>query len=211
MAGAAKKAADLAGQLADAVEVEPWARSPVRVCQAAAAKVIGAQARLYGADGANKPVDLLLGLTAGLWTRPRIAPNPELDAINALSRFGRNLPTNAIDPVLELVGPLLAAGRALTPETAELLIQLYWAVPGLRGDLAAVWESAIPARKCGRSALRQSTFLVLVTTFVYLKLAPEIARDHVNYLYSLVRPASEWIACSDAGRPADRFARGPAR
>jgi hypothetical protein len=138
MAGAAKKAADLAQQLPSLAGVEPWARSPVRACQAAAAQVIGAQAPLYGKDRAAEPVQLLLGLTAGLWIRPRLAPHPELDAINALSRFGRDLPASAVDPVLGLIEPLQAAVRAVTPEIAVLLIQLYWAVPARRGDLAAV-------------------------------------------------------------------------
>jgi hypothetical protein len=138
MAGAAKKAADLAGQFAAPEEMDPWARSPVRVRQAAAAQVIGAQARLYEPAAAEKVVHLLLGLTGGLWTSLRIQPHPPLDAVNALSRFGGNLPASAVDPVLELLEPCLTAGGVLSPETVNLLIQLYWAVPSRRDDLAAV-------------------------------------------------------------------------
>ncbi|HET9898892.1 MAG TPA: hypothetical protein VFQ44_28545, partial [Streptosporangiaceae bacterium] len=79
-----------------------------------------------------------LGLTSGVWTAPRIAPNPALDAVNALSKFGRSLPASAVNPVLELVRPWLAADGMLIPEVVELLIQLYWAVPTRRGDLAEV-------------------------------------------------------------------------
>jgi hypothetical protein len=50
-------------------------------------------------------VHLLLGLTADLWTSPRIAPHPALDAVNALCRFGRDLPASAVDPLLALVEP----------------------------------------------------------------------------------------------------------
>jgi hypothetical protein len=100
--------------------------------------VIGAQARLYDAAAAETTAHLLLGLTAGLWTSPRIAPNPSLDAVKALSQFGINLPASALEPVLELVKPRLAAGGVLFPETVDLLIQLYWAVPGHRDDLAEV-------------------------------------------------------------------------
>jgi hypothetical protein len=138
MAGTGGKAADLAGNLTAPVEVEPWARSPARACQAASAQVMGAQARLYRAAAADQPVHLLLGLTSGLWTELRIQPHPALDAVNALSRFGRDLRASAVDPVLELVAPRLEADGALTPEVAELLIQLYWAVPDRREDLAAV-------------------------------------------------------------------------
>jgi hypothetical protein len=138
MAGAAGKAANVARRVTSVVEVEPWARSPARACRAAAAQVIGSQARLYGSAAAGRPVHLLLAMTAELWTRPRIVPHPELDAVQALSRFGRDLPASAVDPVLELVEPRLAGGGALTLETAELLIQLYWAVPDRREDLASV-------------------------------------------------------------------------
>jgi len=143
MAGAGRKAADMARRLGALQQVEGWARSPARACQAAAAKVIGAQARLYDAATAETMVHLLLGLTAGLWTSPLIAPNPSLDAVNALRQFGTNLPANAVDPVLELVRPQLAAGGALRTETVDLLIQLYWAVPGRRDDIADVIGSQL--------------------------------------------------------------------
>ena len=143
MAGAGGKAADIARRLGALQQMEGWARSPARACQAAAAQVIGAQARLYDAATAETMVHLLLGLTAALWTSPRIAPNPSLDAVNALSQFGSNLPATAVDPILELVRPRLAAGGVLFPETVNLLIQLYWAVPGRRDDLAEVIESQL--------------------------------------------------------------------
>ena len=138
VAGAGGKAADMARRLDALQQVDRWARSPARTCQAAAAQVIGAQARLYDAAAAETTVHLLLGLTAGLWTSPRIAPNPSLDAVKALSQFGIDLPDSAVEPVLELVKPRLAAGGALFPETVDLLIQLYWALPGRRDDLAEV-------------------------------------------------------------------------
>jgi len=138
VAGAGGKAANLAMNLGILQAMEGWARSPVRACQAAAARVIGAQARLYDAATAETMVHLLLGLTPGVWTSPRIAPNPALDAVNALSKFGRSLPVSAVDPVLELVRPRLAVGGVLIPEVAELLIQLYWAAPTRREDLAEV-------------------------------------------------------------------------
>jgi len=138
MAGAAKKAASLAAQLTNPVQVEPWAVLPARACRAAAAHVIGAQARLYGPAASGTPVHLLLGLTADLWTSPHIAPHPALDAVNALCRFGRDLPASAVDPVLALLEPRLALGGALTLETTELLIQLYWAVADRRDDLAEI-------------------------------------------------------------------------
>ena len=138
MAGAAGKAAALAGKLTELADMSRWARSPARARQAAAAQVIGAQARLYGTEAARSTVQQLLGLTADLWTSPNIQPHPAHDAVNALSRFGNNLPADALDPVLELLDPRIAAGGALTAETGGLLIQLYWAVPDRRHDLATV-------------------------------------------------------------------------
>ena len=63
--------------------------------------------------------------------------------MKALSQFGSNLPATAVDPVLELVRSRLAAGGVLFPETVDLLIQLYWAVPGRRDDLAEVIGSQL--------------------------------------------------------------------
>jgi len=138
MAGAAQKAADLAGRLTEPADMSRWTRSPARARQVAAAQVIGAQARLYGSAAAGPAVQQLLGLAAEVWTSSNIQPHPAFDAIKALSRFGRNLPADAVDPVLKLLDPRIAAGGALTPDTAELLIQLYWAVPDRRHDLARV-------------------------------------------------------------------------
>ena len=143
MAGAASKAAEHAMPATEALDVGPWVTSPVRARRAAAAQVIGAQARLYGAAAAERAVHQLLALTAGLWKSLRIAPNPALDAVNALCNFGRDLPASAVDPVLELLDPLLSAGSALTPETVNLVVQLYWAVPGRRDDLALLIGSQL--------------------------------------------------------------------
>ena len=143
VAGAASKAAEHAASSTVPLNMDPWVESPARARQAASAQVIGAQARLYGAVAAEKVVHQLLALTAGLWNSPRIAPNPALDAVNALCRFGSDLPASAVDPILQLLDPLLSAGGALTPETVNLLIQLYWAVPGRRGDLAVIIGSQL--------------------------------------------------------------------
>jgi hypothetical protein len=136
--GTADKAAAIAASNTQPVDASPWARSPARACQATAAQVIGAQAQSYGAADAEDAVHLLLGLTGELWTTRRIAPDPSIDAVIALSRFGIDLPDSAVDPVLSILRPHLAAGGALTPETVDLVIQLYWAVPGRRKDLTAV-------------------------------------------------------------------------
>ena len=141
--GVADKAASVAAHATIMVDAGPWARSQARACQAAAAQVIGAQARLYGRDASEEPVHLLLGLTGELWTTRRIAPDPSVDAVKALSRFGVNLPGSAVDPVLSVLQLHLAGGGALTPEAADLLIQLYWAVPARREDLAEVIGSQL--------------------------------------------------------------------
>jgi hypothetical protein len=83
----------------------------------------------------------LLALTAGLLNLRRIAPNPALDAVNALCRFGSDLPASAVDPVLELLAPILSAGSALTSETVNLLIQLYWAVAAMISPRSPVLSS----------------------------------------------------------------------
>jgi hypothetical protein len=143
MAGIAGKAAEHAASVTTPVDMSPWTTSSVRARQSAAAQVIGAQARMYGAAAAETVVHQLLALTAGLWTSMRIAPTPALDSVNALCRFGIDLPASAVDPVLYLLAPVFAAGNPLTPETVDLIIQLYWAVPGRRDDLAEIIESQL--------------------------------------------------------------------
>jgi hypothetical protein len=138
MAGSADKAGEHAPACSDRLDMSPFVVSPARHCQAAAARVIGAQASLYTGGALEDAVHSLIGLAGGLWNSLRLAPNPALDAVNALCRFGRRIPASAVDPVLELLGPALAPGQTLQPETVSLLIQAYWAVPARRGDLAAV-------------------------------------------------------------------------
>lgn len=137
-AGSADKAGRHAAACPARLDMGPWAASPARHRQAAAARVIGAQARHYAGADLERAVRDLLSLAAGTWSPLRIEPNPPLDAVTALCRFGRCLPASAVDPVLELLAPSLAPGRSLQPETTSLLIQVYWAVPGRRDDLAAV-------------------------------------------------------------------------
>ena len=141
--GTADKAAAAAASATVPVDARPWAMSPARACQAAAAQVMGAQARSYGAKAAEEPVNLLLGMTGELWTTRRIAPDPSVDAVKALSQFGIDLPQSAVDPVLGILQPHLAADGGLTPETVDLVIQLYWAVPDRREDLGAVIGSQL--------------------------------------------------------------------
>jgi hypothetical protein len=138
MAGAADKAARHAPSCTALLDMTPWAASPTRHRQAAAARVIGAQASLYRGERLESAMHQLLGLAAEIWGSLRVAPNPAFDAVNALCRFGGNLPGSAVDPVVELLAPALAPGRTLLPETVSLLIQVYWAAPGRRGDLAAI-------------------------------------------------------------------------
>jgi hypothetical protein len=147
IAGAGAKAAALAAQMPGPADTGRWAASPARARQAAAAQVMGAQARLYDDAGTADAVRVLLRLAAGFWTARRVEPVPELDAVNALTRFGGRLPASAVDPVLALLEPRLASGDALTSVTAGLLVTLYQAVPGRRADLAGVigQQLALPA------------------------------------------------------------------
>lgn len=137
-AGDASKAAALANEIPVRLPVEPWAASAARAPQAAAARVIGCQARLYPPEEAERATRILLQLAAGLWAAPIMVPAPQLEAVKALARFGRSLPPSAVDPVLALLEPRLSDGGTLSEETADLLMQLYWAVPGRRADLAPV-------------------------------------------------------------------------
>ena len=99
---------------------------------------LGVQSRLYSGAGLERAVHQLLALAANIWDSLRIAPHPALDAVNAPCRFGRYLPASAVDPVLAILAPALQPGNTLAPETVSLLIQVYWAVPGRRDDLAAI-------------------------------------------------------------------------
>ena len=159
MAGVGAKAAALAGELPVPTGAGRWARSPVRARQAAAAQVIGAQARLYGDTDAADAVRVLLGLADGLWTARALEPAPELAAVHALTRFGSSLPASAVDPVLALLEPRLASGDALTSAAAGLLVTAYRAVPGRRGELGGVIGQQLALPGCPGSLWEAVTAL----------------------------------------------------
>ena len=125
-------------QLPAPVDIGRWARSPARARQAAAAQVIGAQARLYARRRRRGSRARAARPGRRVLDRAARGADPELDAVNALTRFGSSLPASAVDPILTLLEPRLASGDALTSATADLLITLYQAVPGRRGDLGGV-------------------------------------------------------------------------
>ena len=138
MAGEADKAARHAATCGTLLDMTPWLTSPARRLQSAAARVVGEQSSLYRSDGRERVVHQLIAIAGGIWDSLRIAPNPALDAVNALCRFGRYLPASAAEPILAVLAPALEPGQTLAPETLSLLIQVYWAVPDRRDSLAAI-------------------------------------------------------------------------
>ena len=138
IAGEASKAVSGASQLGEALDLEHWLHSPSRRRRAAAICVLGAQARLQPPQNVAAAVHTLIDLTAGLWQTSRVQPHPELDALNALAEFGVALPDSAVEPILALLATPLNDGSTLVTEAANLLAQLYWALPYRRAELAPV-------------------------------------------------------------------------
>ncbi|MFJ3644475.1 hypothetical protein [Streptomyces murinus] len=134
--GAAQKAARVAGELQELVDVRGWLRSPIRGCVAAAVQVLDAQEALITDADAISSVSSLVEVATGLWTSQPVRPHPERDAVKALSKFAFRLPASEVGSVLSLLEP---ATRQITPyngEAAELLVNLFHFVEERRDDIA---------------------------------------------------------------------------
>ncbi|MEU0061064.1 hypothetical protein ABZ035_32530, partial [Streptomyces sp. NPDC006334] len=134
--GAAKKAAQLAGEMQELVEVGVWLRSPVRRCVAAAVQVVEAQEALISNADADATVSSLVEVAKGLWNAPAVRPHPELDALKAIRKFSFRLPTSAVDTVLALLAPAISQETRYNREAAELLINMLHYVEDRRDDIA---------------------------------------------------------------------------
>ncbi|MFH8894381.1 hypothetical protein [Streptomyces sp. NPDC017949] len=134
--GAAKKAAQLAGEMQELVEVGFWLRSPVRRCVAAAVQVVEAQEALIGSADADATVTSLVEVAKGLWRSPAVRPHPELDALKAIRSFSFRLPDSAVGTVLALLSPAISQETRYNGEAAELLVNMLHSVENRRDDIA---------------------------------------------------------------------------
>jgi hypothetical protein len=136
IAGRSEKAAKLAAECSNLVDVTRWATSPLRRRRAAAIQVIGAQSSLVLDSDVEGAIQILLHNAEGLWTTSLISPTPELDAIRAIAKFGVRIPSFAIDAILEMSTPALSQSTSVSHEIANLLVQSYWSVEVRRADIA---------------------------------------------------------------------------
>lgn len=105
---------------------------------AAAASVIGVQATSYSDDRVEEIVARLLDGTRYFWKNLTIMGScPELEAVKSICRFGRRLPGAAVDPILEIAQPVLDKNLRGGDSIVALLVELYYAVPERRRDIAA--------------------------------------------------------------------------
>jgi hypothetical protein len=96
---------------------------------------------------------------------------------------------------------LAAITKSADPLSAETSLTVIFNNPDLSGT-GGLWRRTLrdlrfrdtyaQVRQIGLEAI---TFLVLVTTLVYLDLAPEIAWDHVSYLHELTGPRPRESPC----------------
>ncbi|MEU9313743.1 hypothetical protein [Streptomyces sp. NPDC048256] len=134
--GAAKKAAQIAGEMQELVDVGFWLRSPVRRSVAAAVQVVEAQEALISNADAGATVSSLVEVAKGLWNAPAARPHPELDALKAIKKFSFRLPASAVDSVLALLAPAISQETRYNGEAAELLINMLHYVEDRRDDIA---------------------------------------------------------------------------
>ncbi|MER5347143.1 hypothetical protein ABT030_44070 [Streptomyces mirabilis] len=135
-AGAAEKAADLAGSLTETVDVQAWLASPVRRCRATAFQVLGEQAPFIADADVAGIVRMLLRASDGVWQSPAIRPHPELDALKTVRAFAIRIPESAVSDILQIARPALASSTRISDDIADLLIQTYWAVESRRREIA---------------------------------------------------------------------------
>lgn len=128
-AGRGKKAAKAARGLAAPADVARWLGLPWRRRSDAAAQVLGAQADLVPDADAPAAVNALLGASDGMWGAPYAQPHPELSAFRALGAFAGRLPAEAVDRLLALSEPAIAAPTQVGDDVAKVLFRVYWSQP----------------------------------------------------------------------------------
>ena len=143
MAGEAKKAAELAAELPEPIDVTAWSSSSLRTRRAAAIQVIGAQTALVHDDHVPAVIAALLLAAKGVWTSKVVQPHPERDALKAVASFGVRIPEIAVDPILAAAAPALSGVTSVSDTVADLLIQTCWAVESRRHDIAAALASML--------------------------------------------------------------------
>ncbi|MFJ4633381.1 hypothetical protein [Streptomyces sp. NPDC088847] len=135
-AGAAQKAAQVAAEMQEPVDVSAWLQSPVRRCVAAAVQVVEAQEALATDANAALAVSSLVDVAKRLWRTPAARPHPELDAIKAIRKFAFRLPASAVDSVLSLLEPAIEQNTRYNGEAAELLVNMFYFIEDRRDDIA---------------------------------------------------------------------------
>jgi hypothetical protein len=136
-AAQAGDAARLAAVLPESVDVRTMLTTGFRARQAAAIRVVKAQAARIAGEQVADTVGTLLGVAAGLWGAAAWwRPLPELDAVEAISAFGSRIPESVVDDIVALAEPALVQNTLCSNEIAVLLANTYVAVESRRGDIS---------------------------------------------------------------------------
>jgi hypothetical protein len=136
IAGQGKRAMEVAAGLPEPAGVEACLDAGLRARRAAAIQVVQVQARLLADKDVEQLVGQLLDVADSYWAAPHAAPFPEMEALKALSSIGIRIPEVALDRILDLAEPCMAAPKRGEEELVRLLVNAYHALPSRRTDLA---------------------------------------------------------------------------
>jgi hypothetical protein len=136
VAGEAKRAANLAASLSTWVDVTAVLASPAPWPTEAAARVVGVQVELIPDAEVERLASQLLKQAQSVLATTGLGPQPALEALKALARFGVRLPDSVADPLLELLSPALDQDSRISDTAVEMVANLYLALPHRRAALA---------------------------------------------------------------------------
>ncbi len=136
--GQSDKAAGAASGYSSVEAAMRWLRSPLRRRAAAAARVVGAQATSIPDAEVEAIADSLIGLAEELWGSRVGQSCPEEEALKAIARFGIRIPPGSVGRIIDLAEPALAGRTGVSATIANLLVQVYWARPERRAEMALV-------------------------------------------------------------------------
>ena len=135
-AGEGKKAAGHAARLSELVDMGYLLTLPFSRPVAAAAEVVGAQAQLIPDEQVTAIVATLLGIAEKPWGPPGWGADPARRALEAVCRLGIRIPGSLDTRLQAVIAPSLAAHNAYTETAVNILVNMFWALPGQRAALA---------------------------------------------------------------------------
>jgi hypothetical protein len=135
-AGERKKATEHAARLSELVDMGYLLTLPFSRPVAAAAGVVGAQAQLIPDEQVPAIVATLLDIAEKSWGPPGWGADPARQALEAVCRLGVRIPGSLDTRLLAVIAPSLGTQHAYTETAANILVNMFWALPGQRAALA---------------------------------------------------------------------------